>query len=61
MAVAWCLWQEGNARIFEDKSSESHEIWRKDVSMASLWAFTSNFFGPLSISDIVNNWAAVIS
>ena len=61
MAMAWCLWQERNVRTFEDKSSESHEVWSKTVSMAPLWASMSNLFGPLSISDIANNWAAAVS
>ena len=60
MAVAWGLWQERNARVFEDGFSEASEVWCKIKIAASFWASSSRLFDPLSISDISNNWGAVL-
>lgn len=61
LAVAWCIWLEGNARIFEDQPSKEVEVWCKIKFSASLWAFSSNLFGDSAISDIYHNWAAAMS
>ena len=42
-------------------SHQSHEVWSKIVSMASVWVSTPNLFGPLSISDIAHDWDVAIS
>ena len=61
MAAAWCLWLERNSRTFEDKSSDIDEVWSRIKSLASLWASSDNVFNSLSLSDIINNWRAVLS
>ena len=60
LALAWCIWQERNARIFEDKFSEAAEVWCKIKYLASLWAISSNLFGILSMTELCCNWGAAI-
>ena len=36
LALAWGIWQERNARTFEDKFSEAGEVWIKIKQLASL-------------------------
>ena len=60
MAIAWSVWQERNARVFEEKYTEAEEVWYKIQFVASLWASSSNLFGTISITDLSNNWAAAI-
>ena len=61
MALAWSIWQERNARVFEDKPSDVVEVWSKVEFMASLWAKASKMFQDLTISGLSVNWAAAIT
>ncbi|KAM7516657.1 hypothetical protein LguiA_006240 [Lonicera macranthoides] len=56
LALAWCVWQKRNSRVFEDKSNKAAEIWFKIKLLSSIWASTSNLFVNLSISDFCSNW-----
>ena len=58
--ISWCIWQERNARVFEDKFSEADEVWCKIKQLASLWASSSNLFGNLSTFELRCNWGATI-
>ena len=60
LALSWCIWQERNARVFEDKSCEEAEVWSRIKLLASTWARASNIFGDLYISDLYFNWGAAI-
>ena len=60
MAMAWHLWLERNARVFENKNAEVSEVWCRVKFTASLWAFASNQFGILSVNDIYSNWGAAM-
>ena len=60
MAAAWSVWQERNARIFENRFLEAQEVWSKIKSLASLWAFSSRIFGSLSVTEISRNWGAAL-
>ena len=61
MAMAWQLWLERNARVFEDKYAEASEVWCRVKFTALLWAFVSNQFGILSVNEIYSNWGAAMS
>ncbi|KAM7480816.1 hypothetical protein LguiB_005399 [Lonicera macranthoides] len=60
LALAWCIWQERNTRVFEDKSNEAAEIWLKIKLLSSIWATSSSLFVNLSISVICSNLGAAI-
>ncbi|KAM7473840.1 hypothetical protein LguiB_021083 [Lonicera macranthoides] len=60
LALAWCIWQERNTRVFEDKSNEATEIWLKIKLLSSIWASSSSLFVNLSISVICSNLGAAI-
>ena len=60
LALSWCIWQEINARIFQDEFSEAAEVWCKIKQLASLWASSSNLFGILSVTELCCNWGAAV-
>ena len=60
LALSWCIWQERNTRVFEDKFNEASEVWHKIKLLSSTWASFSNLFDNISISDLGLNWGATI-
>ena len=55
LSLVWFVWQERNARIFEDKERTKRDVWDLFHFFSSLWA---SFRGvPLSLLQL--NWLAV--
>ena len=54
IALIWVMWQERNARIFENKARNSENLWDSVHFLASLWAYCfMDFKGiPLNVLQI---------
>ena len=54
IALIWVVWRERNARIFEDKTRNSENLWDFIHFIASFWAFCSTGFKgiPLNILQL---------
>ena len=58
LSLVWFVWQERNARIFENKERVEGEVWDLLYFYSSLCTCTTIFRGvPLSILQII--WLAV--
>ncbi|RVW30887.1 hypothetical protein CK203_102789 [Vitis vinifera] len=58
IALLWVVWQERNARIFEDKTRNSENLWDMIHFLASLWAFCSQVFKGIPLNVIHLDWLA---
>ena len=61
IALIWVVWQERNARIFEDKVRNSENLWDFIHFLASLWAFCSMVFKGIPLNVLQLDWIAVCS
>ena len=54
IALIWVMWQERNARMFENKAKNSENLWDSVHFLASLWAYCFvDFKGiPLNVLQI---------
>ena len=61
ITIIWVVWQERNARIFEDKARNSENLWDFIHFLASLWAFCSAVFKGIPLNVLQLDWLAVCS
>ena len=59
IALIWVVWQETNARIFEDKARNSEYLWDFIFFLASLWAFCSKVFKGTPLNVLQLDWLVV--
>ena len=59
IALIWVVWQERNARIFEDKVRNSENLWDSIHFLASFWAFGSVGFKGIPLNVLQLDWLAV--
>ena len=59
IALIWVVWQEKNARIFEDKARNSKNLWDSIHFLASLWTFCSKVFKGIPLNVLRLDWLAV--
>ena len=54
IALIWVVWRERNARIFEDKTRNSGNLWDSIHFLTSFWAFCSTGFKgtPLNVLQL---------
>ena len=53
------VWQERNARIFENKERSEEEVWDIFYFYSSLWADCTKAFSGVPLSVLLLNWATV--
>ena len=53
------VWQERNARIFEDKERTEGDVWDLFHFFSSLWASCEPVFRGVPLSFLQLNWLAV--
>ena len=58
IALLWVVWRERNARIFEDKTRNSENLWDMIHFLASLWDFCSKVFKGIPLNVIHLDWLA---
>ena len=58
IALLWVVWRERNARIFEDKSRNSENLWDMIHFLASLWVSCSKVFKGIPLNMIHLDWLA---
>ncbi|RVW34013.1 hypothetical protein CK203_091968 [Vitis vinifera] len=58
IAILWVVWRERNARIFEDKSRNSENLWDMIHFLASLWVSCSKVFKGIPLNVIHLDWLA---
>ena len=61
IALIWVVWQERNARIFEDKARNLENLWDSIHFLTFLWAFCSMVFKGISLNVLQLDWLAVCS
>ena len=61
ITLIWVVWWERNARIFEDKASNSENLWDSIHFLAPFWAFCSAGFKGISLNVLQLDWLAVCS
>ena len=59
IALIWVVWQQRNARIFEDKVRNSENLWDSIHFLASFWAFCSMVFKGIPLNVLQLDWLAV--
>ena len=58
IAIIWVVWRERNARIFEDKTRNSENLWDAIHFLTSLWAFCSKVFTGTPLIVLQLDWLA---
>ncbi|RVW84726.1 Transposon TX1 uncharacterized 149 kDa protein [Vitis vinifera] len=58
IALLWVVWRERNARIFEDKTRNSENLWDMIHFLASLWVSCSKVFKGIPLNVIHLDWLA---
>ena len=58
IAIIWVVWRERNAKIFEDKTRNSENLWDSIHFLASLWAFCSKVFKGTPLIVLPLDWLA---
>ncbi|KAJ9691164.1 hypothetical protein PVL29_013367 [Vitis rotundifolia] len=61
IALIWVVWQERNARIFEDKVGNSENLWDSIHFLASLWAFCFVVFNDIPLNVLQLDCLAMCS
>ena len=61
IVVIWVVWQERNARIFEEMARNSENLWDSIHFLASLWVFCSVVFKGIPLNVLELDWLAVCS
>ena len=61
IALIWVMWQERNARIFENKARNSENLWDSVHFLASLWAYCFVDFKGIPLNVLQIDWLAVCS
>ena len=59
LSLVWFVWQERNARIFEDKERTEGDVWDLFHFFSSLWASCTLVFRGVPLSFLQLNWLAV--
>ena len=59
LSLVWFVWQERNARIFENKERYEEEVWDICYFYSSLWADCTKAFSGVPLSVLLLNWVAV--
>ena len=59
LSLIWFVWQERNARIFEDKERTERDVWDLFHFFSSLWASYTPVFRGVPLSFLQLNWLAV--
>ena len=59
IALIWVVWRERNARIFQDKTRNSKNLWDSIHFLASLQAFCSKVFKGIPLNVLQLDWLAV--
>ena len=59
LSLVWFVWQERNARIFENKKRPEEEVWDIFYFYSSLWADCTKAFSRVPLSVLLLNWATV--
>ena len=57
LSLVWFVWQERNARVFENKERIEGEVW--DFFYFSLWASCTIAFRGVPLPALLLNWEAV--
>ena len=57
--LLWFVWQERNARIFENKERSEEEVWDICYFYSSLWTDCTKAFSRVPFSVLLLNWAAI--
>ena len=54
LCVTWCIWQERNARTFEDKECSVDWMRKNMISMLHLWALAHHCIDVSTIEEFLN-------
>ena len=59
LSLVWFVWQEKNARIFENKERSEEEVWDIFYFYSSLSTVCTKAFTGVPLSVLLLNWVAV--
>ena len=61
IALIWVVWQERDARIFQDKARNPKSLWDSIFFLASLWPFCSKVFKGTPLIELQLDWLSACS